>query len=271
MASFGLRSAAPEQRRTEPETKRALPASWFRSESLYELERRAIFSKKWLLVTHKLRFEKSGDYLRFHEAGFQFFLIMDRDGNINGFHNVCRHRAYPILQQDQGNAKILSCKYHGWSYGLTGNLAKAPQYQEIPNFDKSKNSLFPVHVHVDDLGFIWVNLDASKEPMIKWDDDFAGVDTQERFKIYNIAEYKFDHSWEMDAKYNWKALADNYNECYHCPTTHPDVPALTDLSVYNVDTKACHLQHFTANKGSEQNTLKVSSTYYFPNSCMTLS
>lgn len=35
---------------------KALPASWYRSPGMYELERRAIFSKKWILTTHKLRF-----------------------------------------------------------------------------------------------------------------------------------------------------------------------------------------------------------------------
>ncbi|KAK7417705.1 hypothetical protein QQX98_004361 [Neonectria punicea] len=218
-----------------------------------------------------MRFEKPGDFLRFKEAGFEFFLILDRGGNLNGFHNTCRHRAYPILAKDDGNVPILHCKYHGWSYGLKGNLAKAPQYQDLETFDKSKNGLFPVHVHVDALGFVWVNLDGAKTPTHPWDEDLKGVDTQERFKHYDISKYRYDHSWDAPGDFNWKALADNYNECYHCPTTHPDVPSLTDLTVYDVAPKAAAIQHFTKNKGSENNTLNISSTYYFPNACMTLS
>ena len=47
------------------------------------------------------------------EAGFSFFLCQDREGNLNGFHNICRHRAYPVITKDEGNAKILACQYHG--------------------------------------------------------------------------------------------------------------------------------------------------------------
>lgn len=35
------------------------------------------------------------------------------------------------------------------------------------------------------------------------------------------AEFKLDHVWEMDCRSNWKSLIDNYNECYHCATSHP--------------------------------------------------
>jgi phenylpropionate dioxygenase-like ring-hydroxylating dioxygenase large terminal subunit len=34
-------------------------------------------------------------------------------------------------------------------------------------------------------------------------------------------EFKLDHVWEMDCRSNWKSLIDNYNECYHCATSHP--------------------------------------------------
>lgn len=93
------------------EPPKALPASWYYSPEIYQLERRAIFSKRWILVTHKLRFTKPGDFLRFEEAGFSFVLCLDREGNLNGFHNICRHRAYPLVSEDEGNVKILSCTW----------------------------------------------------------------------------------------------------------------------------------------------------------------
>ncbi|CAG7926863.1 unnamed protein product [Penicillium olsonii] len=250
---------------------KALPASWYRSPEMYELERRAIFSKKWILITHKLRFEKPGDYHRFEEAGFSFFLCLDREGKLNGFHNICRHRAFPLVSQDDGNAKILSCKYHGWSYGLNGNLAKAPKFDDVPGFNKSEQSLFPVHIHIDALGFIWVNLDSSPTP-IPWEEDFKGVDTQERFQKFDFSQYSFDHTWHMTGNYNWKTLADNYNECYHCTVAHPDVANLADLSYYYTISKPGHIQHFSRPKADKvEDDIENASTYYFPNACMTVS
>jgi hypothetical protein len=41
-------------------------------------------------------------------------------------------------------------------------------------------------------------------------------------KRFNFREeFKLDHCWEMDCKSSWKSLIDNYNECYHCATSHP--------------------------------------------------
>ncbi|KAF2148110.1 iron-sulfur cluster-binding protein [Myriangium duriaei CBS 260.36] len=247
----------------------ALPSSWYASEAMYELERRAIFSKKWVLVSHSARFQTPGQFLRTSMAGTDIFLVKTRAGAIQAFHNICRHRVHPILQSDSGAVNILSCKYHGWSYGLDGRLAKAPQFQDVTNFDPGRSALFPVHVHIDKLGFVWVNLDASEKPA-SWQDDFDGVDEQPRLKGFEWSSYQFDHQWEMLGDYNWKTLADNYNECYHCSTGHPGVSAVSDLSKYWVETKAGHIVHWNVDK-ADTTALGVFSTFYYPNTSMTIS
>jgi phenylpropionate dioxygenase-like ring-hydroxylating dioxygenase large terminal subunit len=233
---------------------------------MYELERRAIFSRKWMLITHQVRLAQPGDWLKFEVAGYEFILSRDRKGDIHAFHNVCRHRAFPVVEAQQGTSKIFACKYHGWSYGLDGKLAKAPKYDELEDFDKSHNGLFPIHVHVDTNGFIWVNLDSRQKPEVAWEDDFAGIDMQERFKQYNFDDYVLDHTYQMEGAYNWKILADNFNECYHCPTTHPDVPDLADIQTHEVDTACGWITHKSSlTENQKKNGLGISSTYYFPN------
>ncbi|KAI5262828.1 Rieske 2Fe-2S family protein [Aureobasidium subglaciale] len=232
----------------KPELQRNLPASWYRSEALYQLERWAIFQRSWIILTHSLRFAKAGNYMSFTVSGISFFLVQDREGNINGFHNVCRHRAFPVVQSQCGTASILSCKYHGWSYGLKGNLSKAPRFDTVKGFDKSEHGLLPIHVHVDKAGFIWVNLQAG-EPDIKWNDKFKGIDDSPRMKMFDFAkEFKLDHYWEMDVKANWKSLIDNYNECYHCTTSHPLIAGVSDLTKYRVDTTNGYMEHNIFNK-----------------------
>lgn len=273
---------------------RALPSGWYTSHEMYELERRAIFSRRWQLITHKIRIPNAGDWLNFEVAGFNFIIARDRKGSINAFHNICRHRAYPIVEKEQGTSMIFSCRlvnlkqsqarlslpqldsihrltrftnrYHGWSYGLSGNLAKAPGYQELEGFDKSKNGLLRIHTHIDNNGFIWVNFDAKDTPEVAWEADFAGADTQEKYKDFNFDDYVFDHAWQMDGDYNWKILADNYNECYHCKTTHPDIPAVADLEAYNVETRGGYIIHNVATKPEQRELgLIVAPTYHFPN------
>lgn len=264
MNYLGFKAATPVAEDKSPV--RALPASWYTTQNMYELERRAIFSKKWMLITHKGRFAQPGDWLKFEIAGYEFVISHGRKGDFHAFHNVCRHRAFPVVEGKEGTAKIFACKYHGWSYGLDGKLAKAPKYDELEGFDKSSNGLFPIHVHVDTNGFIWVNLDGQEKPEIAWEDDFAGVDTQERFKQYNFDDYVLDHTYQMDGDYNWKILADNFNECYHCPTTHPDVQTLADIQTHDVVGTSAWIRHQSKpTEEQEKSGLGISSTYYYPN------
>lgn len=245
---------------------RALPASWYTSQDMYELERRAIFSRKWMLITHQGRISQPGDWLKFEVAGFEFIVSRDRKGEVHAFHNVCRHRAFSVVEGHQGNSKIFACRYHGWSYGLDGKLAKAPKYDELKDFDRSKNGLFKIHLKVDVNGFIWVNLDGKETPEVAWEDDFAGIDLQERLRAYNFDDYFLAHEYQMQGDYNWKILADNFNECYHCPTTHPDIPDLADIETHDVNTDFSWITHQTTPTEEQKKAgLAISSTYYFPN------
>lgn len=260
---FASNGVSPEPKKAEPI--RALPANWYNSQEMFELEKRAIFSKKWMLITHKNRLPNSGDWIKFEVTGYEFVLCKDRKGKINAFHNVCRHRAYALIQGQEGNAKIFACKYHGWSYGLDGKLAKAPKYDELDGFDKSENGLFNIHTREDINGFIWVNLDASENPE-PWETEFEGIDQQERLKQYNFEDYVLDHEYQMDGDYNWKILSDNFNECYHCPTSHPDIPALLDIDTLDTQGQLGSIMHKSEqDEAQKRDGLAISSTYFFPN------
>ncbi|KAJ6106574.1 hypothetical protein N7512_010091 [Penicillium capsulatum] len=247
-----------------------LPAAWYTSQGMFDLERRAVFSRKWLLTSHKLRLPNTGDYLKYEIAGYSFILVKDRKGDINAFHNVCRHRAFPVVTDDGGTARIFSCKYHGWSYGLNGNLAKAPGYQDLDGFDKSQNGLFPIHVHVDGNGFVWVNLDSADQPETAWEDDFRGVDLQSPFQDFDLEQYTFDHAWEEEGAYNWKILADSYSQGAQSPVASSEVPSLAELGI-SEDKNATAAQYAHAKPEEVVEGLKVSSTYYFPNASLTVS
>ncbi|KAH7007197.1 Rieske [2Fe-2S] iron-sulfur domain-containing protein [Ilyonectria destructans] len=251
-----------------------LPSSWFREPEFYDLERRAIFSKTWLIVSHKSQFATPGQYARYEVAGYPFFVVSDRDGNINAFLNVCRHRAFPIVHNETGKASILSCKYHGWSYGLKGNLAKAPRFDTVPasQFNKDQYSLYKLHMHIDQLGFVWVNLDGSEKPSISWEEQFKNIDTQERItKVYNMDDYEFDHTWSLDGcNFNWKTLVENYNECYHCSTAHPGIsPYIKKDTKFDVEPVLCYIRHL--GEDMEAGDIVASPTYMFPNASVTIS
>ncbi|TID12935.1 ISP domain-containing protein [Venturia nashicola] len=257
-------SSRPSDTPPKPDPTRGLAASWYRSPELNQLERRAIFHRRWILVTHSLRFAKHGDYISFNIAGLSFFLITDREGNLRGFHNLCRHRAYPIVECRSGTASILSCKYHGWSYSLKGMLSKAPRFDTVEAFDKGQHSLLPVNVFVDSAGFIYVNLQAG-EPDVKWEEHFAGVHDQGRMKEFDFGkEFTFDHQWEQHLDSNWKGIIENFNECYHCATSHPLIAGVSDLTKYRVEPTQGRMEHVIVNKDQEDGQFKRSIIYFYP-------
>ncbi|KAE8369104.1 hypothetical protein BDV27DRAFT_166382 [Aspergillus caelatus] len=177
------------------------PAGWWVSKDVFELEKRAIFSKTWLCLSHRNRFAKVGDYQSFEVAGFPIFLILGKDGKVRAFHNVCRHRAYTVTKKECGSSAVLGCRYHGWSYNTYGELTKAPHFDDIPGFDRSQNSLFAIHTVTNGLGFIFVNLEAS--PRIPSADTslldaFASNNRLDSQSIWVAGQtIKADFNWKM--------------------------------------------------------------------------
>ncbi|KAI0444652.1 Rieske [2Fe-2S] iron-sulfur domain-containing protein [Xylaria telfairii] len=276
MHYLGFGASAPKMdtpASNEQSRVRALPAPWYTSEEMYNLERRAIFSRRWLFMTHSSRLQDAGDWLRYNVAGYDLIIVRDRQGNINAFHNVCRHRAYPVIEKEkQGTAAILACRYHGWSYGFNGKLAKATGFKDMSELEKQENSLFRIHTKTDKNGFIWINMDSKDEPEVPWEEHFRDVDVQKRYEPLNFDNYVLDHVYELEGDYNWKILADNFNECYHCPTTHKDVPVFLNLDSFDSDLKDGHIQHHCKYTPEQlEKGYNVSSTYYFPNSSMSVS
>lgn len=155
----------------------------------------------WICLSHRGRFAKPGDYVAYELAGFRFFIILGKDEEIRTFHNICRHRAFPVAKKASGSAMVLGCQYHGWSYNTKGELTKAPQFDNVPGFDKSKNSLFEIHTKVDGSGFIHINLTG--------DQSSVNNNLPNPEKIGRPARVspssQFLHGWEIEGNYNWKA------------------------------------------------------------------
>lgn len=136
----------------------------------------------------------------------------------------------------------------GWSYGLSGNLAKAPGFGDKTEFDKSQYSLFKIHSRIDKYGFVWANFDTAAIP-VSWDEFNESVRVESRLGKYDFDnDYKYDHTWSLEGKYNWKVIADNFNECYHCKTSHPGIAAVTDLENYAVKADSGRIEHFAPGK-----------------------
>src|SRR2546422_4950312 len=86
-------------------------------------------------VADSHRLAQPGDHVIAEVAGEPIFVVRGKDGALRAFFNVCRHRGGPLAMKD-GNADMLMCKYHGWTYRLDGMLRGVPHFNRVELFDK---------------------------------------------------------------------------------------------------------------------------------------
>ena len=58
--------------------------------------------------------------------GWPYLVTKTEHGELQAFYNVCSHHG-TCVASGEGRAKQFVCPYHGWTYGLTGELKKAPR------------------------------------------------------------------------------------------------------------------------------------------------
>ena len=130
----------------------------------------------------------------------------------------------------KGARKLLTCRYHGWSYGLDGKLVGTPELGEVKDFDKSCHGLRPVHVAT--FGpIVFANLDPTAEPLTSVLGDIPKE--TERFRLDEMRPVA-EKNYEL--KSNWKTYVDNFLEGYHLPTVHPGLFKELDYDAYRVET-----------------------------------
>jgi choline monooxygenase len=205
-----------------------LPASWYRDPAVWERERRAIVAKEWLMFGRAAELPEPGSYLAGEIAGWPVFVIRDREGHLRGFHNVCRHRAGPIVWDGQGRCDVLRCKYHGWVYDHEGNLRRTPEFGDAADFDKAKFGLFPVQVGVW-RGLVFVNLDPGAPALESVMAPITGETAP-----WPIEEFRFHSEVVHDIDCNWKTYVDNYSEGYHVRDVHPGLDREIETKQYEV-------------------------------------
>jgi phenylpropionate dioxygenase-like ring-hydroxylating dioxygenase large terminal subunit len=76
---------------------------------------------------------------------------------------------------------------------------KAPEFDDIPDFDKNSNGLWEIHVKVSSQGLVFVNLDTVKVPS-----DFEERELDIDLKYSKISHSKRVNSWRYDCDFNWK-------------------------------------------------------------------
>jgi phenylpropionate dioxygenase-like ring-hydroxylating dioxygenase large terminal subunit len=170
--------------------------------------------RHWLCVGHASRISKPGDWFRFDIAGESIIVVRGRDDRARALVNVCRHRGSRICYENEGNARLLVCPYHAWSYDLDGRLRSARQMG--PSFDTSQHALPEIHLRILE-GLIFVCFSEDPPSLGSVERTFAAS-----LKHYGWSNAKVAHRATYSVDANWKLATENYQECYHCAPAHPE-------------------------------------------------
>lgn len=150
-----------------------------------------------------------GSYLARDAAGTPLLAVRGNDGRVRAFRNACRHRGTQ-LATGSGCEKAFVCRYHGWTYGLDGDLRHVPHEYGFPGLDKRARGLVPVPTS-ERHGLVLVTQEAPP----------AGSGLDEVPELLSPG-HRLLGTDEQEILANWKIVVEGFLEGYHIRTTHRD-------------------------------------------------
>lgn len=218
-------------------TARTIPNTWYTSAEIAVRERATVFGSTWQMVGRAEQVENPESFLTANVAGEPIIVVRGEDDILRGFFNVCRHKAAPILNEPCGTATKLRCRYHGWTYDLTGKLRGTPEFDGVEDFRKEDNGLVPIAVAVWG-PFVWVHLDPPEDSVEKF------LDPLPIWAAGKMDSLRFAKRVEYELACNWKVYVDNYLDGgYHVNTVHPALAGVLDYTGYKTTVHAnCSVQ-----------------------------
>jgi Rieske 2Fe-2S family protein len=203
----------------------SLPSSWYFDPSQYALELERVWCRNWIYLCRADTIPAAACFRSFTIGTQPVLVVRDEAGTLRAFYNTCRHRGSLLCSEPSGRlaARTITCPYHAWSYRLNGELARIPSAGRAHHVAVQETALYPIALR-EWQGFVYVNLsDAS----CVFGDNFnanTGI-----LAHWPLAELAVGHRLTKRLHCNWKIFWENYNECLHCPTVHPQLSSLVPI------------------------------------------
>lgn len=200
---------------------RGLPVNWMYDTDHYAFEQSAVFDRSWRIVATAHDLQVPGRFVTAPLGDAEIIVLRDQQGDLRGYHNVCRHRGHR-LAQGQGTCRTLSCPYHAWTYGLDGRLRGAPGLDLSERGARKELALMPVAIEAWG-PVVFANLDTDARPLneeypeLQALVDRRGIDTHPESYLN---DYTMALKERISFAANWKLWYDNNVECYHCGPLH---------------------------------------------------
>ncbi|HEY2224468.1 aromatic ring-hydroxylating dioxygenase subunit alpha [Actinomycetospora sp.] len=218
-------SAAAASEALPASLRETLPGRYYTDPTIFTAEQALIFETGWFCAVLAADIPDPGNFETVEVGRESVIVARGRGGEIHAYLNVCRHRGARLCTQDKGSVRrSFQCPYHAWTYGLDGKLTAAPNLTQMPDIDRVEFGLHPVHVR-EWLGYVWLCL--AEAPPSFSDTviaDVAGrLGSPDAIVGYQVADLALGRRITYDVAANWKQIVENFMECYHCGTIHPEL------------------------------------------------
>ena len=193
-----------------------LAAPFYLSPEVFEADMEVIFGRHWIYVGVEPDVPEAGDVMVVDIGRTSVAIVRDDDGAIRAFHNVCRHRGARLVHEEKSTVGNLVCRYHSWTYDLTGNLIHAEHMG--PDFKRGCHGLKPVHIRSLE-GLLFICL--AETPPADFDEMAEKLGPY--IAPHNVRDTKVAFQKDIVEPGNWKLTMENNRECYHCGANHPEL------------------------------------------------
>jgi Rieske 2Fe-2S family protein len=203
-----------------------LPGRFYTDPKIFAEEQATIFERMWFATVRESDIPAAGSFRTVQVGSESVIVSRNRKGETRAFLNVCRHRGARVCDElTTGTVpRNFQCPYHAWTYDLDGRLVAAPNLTRMPDIDRVEFGLRRVPVR-NWLGYVWVSLadepPSFEETVMQEVIDRLGV--VEKLDHYDVANLSTGRRIVYDVKANWKLIVENFMECYHCATIHPEL------------------------------------------------
>jgi Rieske 2Fe-2S family protein len=199
-----------------------LPSQAYRDPGVLAWELDHLFEGSWVSVGREEDVPTPGSLFTAQVGRESVFVVRGEDDRLRGFFNVCQHRGTRLVADgSRSDPGPIVCPYHSWTYGTDGRLRAAQHMAGTPRFDKDDYGLTTVATDVLD-GWIFVNVSGTAGSLRSYLADFPG-----HIERFGCGVLRRGGRREYEVEANWKVLSENYQECYHCPTIHPELSRVT--------------------------------------------
>ena len=176
----------------------------------------------WNYLCLAAELPEHGDYVVTGVGLTPVIVTRDRNGELHAMVNRCSHRGALLCAKRRGNAKMLTCVYHSWSFDLEGNL-KGIAFRNGVNgkggmpddFRPEEHNLRKLRV-AQFCGLVFGTFDDAAPPL----DDYLGPEISARIaRVLNRPVRVLGRNTQV-FRNNWKIYFENNKDSYHASLLH---------------------------------------------------